>query len=82
MVRGEEAGHFHKVVGMSIVVAGGPCFATDTLTAEEALKLHVINLREQHPMMLHFTSQETFFNTESCSVDEACKKKRMYAIMV
>ena len=24
-----------------------------------ALKLYVINLREQHPMLLHFTSQET-----------------------
>ena len=39
----------------------------------EALKLHVINLREQHPMLFHFTSQ---VNTESRSVDEACRKKR------
>ena len=27
---------------------------------ELALKLHVINLREQHPMLLHIISQKTF----------------------
>ena len=26
-------------------------------------------------MLLHFTSQETFFNNESSSVDKVCKKK-------
>ena len=30
MVRGEEAGHFHEVVGMSIVVAGGLHSVTNT----------------------------------------------------
>ena len=37
---------------------------------ERALKLHVIDLREQHPMLLHFISQETF-RTESGSVEKA-----------
>ena len=31
---GEEAGRFHKVVGVSIVVAGGPCSVIDTLTVD------------------------------------------------
>ena len=30
-VRGEEAGHFHEVVGVSIIVAGGPRFMTNSL---------------------------------------------------
>ena len=38
------------------------------------LKLRVIDLKEQHLMLLHFTSQETF-NTKSGSVNEACIKK-------
>ena len=42
-----------------------------------ALKLYVINLREQHPMLLHFTSQET----ESGSVDETYKKKRICIVL-
>ena len=33
-VRGEEAGHFCEVVGVSIVVAGGPHSATNTLTVD------------------------------------------------
>ena len=43
----------------------------------EVLKLHVINLREQYPMLLHLTSQD---NTESGSVD-ACQKKRMCIVL-
>ena len=31
---GKEAGHFHKVVGVSIVVAGGSCSAIATLTVD------------------------------------------------
>ena len=31
---GEEAGRFHKVASMSIVVAGGPLSMTDTLTTK------------------------------------------------
>ena len=31
---GKKAGRFRKVVGVSIVVAGGPCFAIDTLTVD------------------------------------------------
>ena len=38
------------------------------------LKLRVKDLKE-HLMLLHFTSQETFY-TESGSVNKACKKKR------
>ena len=33
-VRGEEAGCFHGVVGVCIIVAGDPCSATDTLTVD------------------------------------------------
>jgi len=33
-VRGEEAGRFRKVVGVSIVVVGSPCFATDILAVD------------------------------------------------
>ena len=33
-VRGEEAGCFHEVVGVCIIVAGDPCSATDTLTVD------------------------------------------------
>ena len=33
-VRGEEVGHFCEVVGMSIIVAGGPSFVTNTLTVD------------------------------------------------
>ena len=39
-MRGEEAGHFHEVVGMSIVVAGGTHSATNTLTVDS----HKLNL--------------------------------------
>ena len=38
------------------------------------VKLRAIDLKE-HPMLLHFTSQE-LFSTESGSVNKACKKKR------
>ena len=31
---GKKAGRFRKVVGVSIVVAGGPCSAIDTLTVD------------------------------------------------
>ena len=34
MIWGEEAGRFRKVLGVSIVVAGGPCSAIDTLTVD------------------------------------------------
>ena len=33
-VRGEEAGRFCEVVGVSTIVAGGPSFATNTLTVD------------------------------------------------
>ena len=33
-VRGEEAGHFRKVVGVSIIVVGSPCSVTDILTVD------------------------------------------------
>ena len=33
-VRGEEAGCFHEVVGVCIIVAGDLCSATDTLTID------------------------------------------------
>jgi len=33
-VRGEEAGCFHEVVGVCIIVAGGPCSEADTLTVD------------------------------------------------
>ena len=36
---------------------------------EGALKLHIINLRNQK------------FNTDSCSVNEPCKKKRMCVVL-
>ena len=35
---GEEAGRFRKVLGVSIVVAGGPCSAIDTLTVDSQCK--------------------------------------------
>ena len=38
------------------------------------VKLRAIDLKE-HPMLLHYTSQE-LFSTESGSVNKACKKKR------
>ena len=38
------------------------------------LKLHVIDLKEQHPMVLHLTNHE-LFNIEIGSVNEACAKK-------
>ena len=41
-----------------------------------ALKVACYKFEEQHPMLLHFTSQETFLALRSCSVDEACKKKK------
>ena len=31
---GEEVGHFCKIAGMSIVAAGGPCSAVDTITVD------------------------------------------------
>ena len=36
MLRGEEAGHFREVAGVSIVAAGGPqsAFVVDTLTVD------------------------------------------------
>ena len=34
MLRGEEAGHFREVAGVSIVDAGGFAFAVDTLTVD------------------------------------------------
>ena len=36
-VRGEEAGHFRKVVGVSIVVVGSPCSVTDILTVDSQM---------------------------------------------
>ena len=30
----KKAGHFHEVFGMTIVTAGGSCFAVDTLTVD------------------------------------------------
>ena len=33
-VRGKKAGRFREVLGMSIVVAGGPRFMTDTLNVD------------------------------------------------
>ena len=48
MVNSASFPRFVKVV-MVVVVVGG----------REALKLYVMNLREQHPMLLYFTSQET-----------------------
>ena len=33
-MRSEKAGHFHEVFGMTIVTAGGSCFAVDTLTVD------------------------------------------------
>ena len=38
MIWGEEAGRFRKVLGVSIVVAGGPCSAIDTLTVDSQCK--------------------------------------------
>ena len=37
-------------------------------------------MREQHLMLLHFTTQETL-NTESGSVDEAWKKRRTCIVL-
>ena len=37
-------------------------------------------MREQHLVLSHFTTQETF-NTESDSVDEAWKKKRKCVVL-
>ena len=36
VVRGEEAGHFHKVVGVSIVAAGSSHSVVDTLNCRVA----------------------------------------------
>ena len=45
-------------------------------------KSKVGNLREQHPMLLHFIYLPgDFFNTENGSVDETCKKKRMCIVL-
>ena len=44
------------------------------------LNLCVTDVTEEHPILLHFTSEETF-NTESGSVNEACKKKRMCIVL-
>ena len=32
---GEEVGHFCKIAGMSIVAAGGPCSAVDTINCRQ-----------------------------------------------
>ena len=46
-----------------------------------ALKLHVIDLREQQPMLLHFISQE-IFRTQSSSVGKACKERTSHCIVL
>ena len=35
----------------------------------------------EHLMLLHFTTQETFFNTKSGSVDDAWKEKRTCIVL-
>ena len=48
----------------------------------EALKLYVINLREQHPMLLHLPPRRLFLTLSGHgSVDETCKKKRMCIVL-
>ena len=46
----------------------------------ERAKVVCNRFEEQHPMLLHFTSQE-IFNIESGSVNEACRRKRVLYLL-
>ena len=47
-VRSEEAGHFRKVASNSIITAGSPCSALDTLNCGQLSGLNIANDTESN----------------------------------